>query len=65
MRAVSEHAGEVRWMSRKSQELFAYLLMYRGNSVSKGQILTDIFPERSFGHLSSVTDSQSCTTLEI
>lgn len=47
MRAFSGHAGEVKWLSRKSQELFAYLLMYRGESAGKGQILKDIFPERS------------------
>jgi len=39
--------GKVKWISRKSQEIFAYLLMHRGRSVSKSRMLEDIFPEMS------------------
>lgn len=37
-------AGTVRWISKKSMELFAYLLMHQGRSVSKQRILEAIFP---------------------
>lgn len=35
----------VRWISRKSAELFAYLLLSRGQFVGKGRVIEDIFPE--------------------
>ncbi|THF77062.1 response regulator [Cohnella fermenti] len=41
----SKQAGTVKWISRKSMELFAYLLMHRGRSVSRLRILEDIFPD--------------------
>lgn len=44
--AGSKQAGAVKWMSKKSMELFAYLLVNRGRSVTKIRILEDIFPER-------------------
>ncbi len=37
--------GRVRWISRKSAELFAYLLLCRGQFVAKGRIIEDIFLE--------------------
>jgi len=43
--AVSRQAGAVKWMSKKSAELFAYLLVHRGRSVAKTRVLEDIFPE--------------------
>ena len=43
--ASSKQAGAVKWMSKKSMELFAYLLVHRGQSVSKYRILEDIFPD--------------------
>lgn len=43
--ASSKEAGAVKWISKKSMELFAYLLVNRGRSVTKVRILTDIFPE--------------------
>jgi two-component SAPR family response regulator len=42
--ASSKQAGAVKWISKKSMELFAYLLVYRSRSVSKIRILEDIFP---------------------
>jgi two-component SAPR family response regulator len=44
---VNGSAGEVKWMSRKSRELFAYLVMHKGRGVSRGQILDDVFANRS------------------
>ncbi|QMV40964.1 response regulator [Cohnella cholangitidis] len=43
--ASSKQAGNVKWISKKSMELFAYLLVHRGRSVAKSRILADIFPE--------------------
>jgi two-component SAPR family response regulator len=42
---VSRQAGAVKWMSKKSAELFAYLLVQRGRSVAKTRVLEDIFPD--------------------
>lgn len=42
--ASSLQAGKVKWMSKKSQEIFGYLLLNRGKSVSKSRLLEDIFP---------------------
>jgi two-component SAPR family response regulator len=42
--ASSKQLGALKWISKKSSELFAYLLVYRGRSVSKVRILEDIFP---------------------
>jgi two-component SAPR family response regulator len=35
--------GEVKWMSAKSAELFAYLLMHRDKGATRAQILEDLF----------------------
>ncbi|MCQ6563453.1 response regulator [Paenibacillus mendelii] len=43
--ASSKQAGTLKWISKKSMELFAYLLVNRGRSVAKPRILEDIFPE--------------------
>jgi two-component SAPR family response regulator len=43
--ASSKQAGEVKWMSQKSLELFAYLLVNRKRSVAKSRILEDIFSD--------------------
>lgn len=43
--ASSKQAGAVKWISKKSMELFAYLLVNRGRNVAKIRILEDIFPE--------------------
>ncbi|WP_217593805.1 response regulator [Cohnella sp. GbtcB17] len=43
LEAGSKQAGAVKWMSKKSLELFAYLLVHRGRSVAKVRILEDIF----------------------
>jgi two-component SAPR family response regulator len=39
----SNQAGAVKWISKKSMELFAYLLVQRGRSVSKNRVLEDVF----------------------
>ncbi|MBD2848573.1 response regulator [Paenibacillus sp. IB182496] len=39
----SAAAGAVRWRSKKSAELFAYLLLGRGRYVSKSRILEELF----------------------
>ena len=44
---IGSAQGEpLKWMSRKSQELFAYLLLCRGNRTAKVRILEDLFPDR-------------------
>ncbi|TNJ64570.1 response regulator [Paenibacillus hemerocallicola] len=42
----SEQGDSLKWMSRKSQELFAYLLLCRGNRAAKVRILEDLFHDR-------------------
>lgn len=42
----SEQGDSLKWMSRKSQELFAYLLLCHGNRVAKVRILEDLFHDR-------------------
>ncbi|WP_400244468.1 response regulator [Niallia sp. JL1B1071] len=42
---VRSNLGPVKWMSRKSEEVFAYLVMHRGRMVSRERIIEDIFPE--------------------
>jgi len=42
---ASQQAGEVKWISRRSAELFAYLLVHRGRSVARARILEDMFPD--------------------
>ncbi len=41
----SEQAGLAKWISKKSMELFAYLLMHRGRPVSKGRIIEQIYTD--------------------
>jgi len=41
----SWQTGEVKWISRRSAELFAYLLVHRGRNVSRARILEDMFPD--------------------
>jgi two-component SAPR family response regulator len=41
----SRQAGAVKWISKKSAELFAYLLVHRSRSVARTRILADIFPD--------------------
>ncbi|THF72807.1 response regulator [Cohnella fermenti] len=42
----SEQGESLKWMSRKSRELFAYLLLCRGNRTAKVRILEDLFHDR-------------------
>jgi two-component SAPR family response regulator len=42
----SKQEDSLKWTSRKSQELFAYLLLCRGNRATKVRILEDLFPDR-------------------
>lgn len=41
--AVRNEAGRVKWVSRKSAELFAYLLLHRGQRVPRSRLIADIF----------------------
>jgi len=44
---VSNAQGDaLKWISRKSQELFAYMILCRGHRASKARILEELFPER-------------------
>lgn len=47
--AVRNEAGRVKWVSRKSAELFAYLLLHRGQRVSRQRLIADIFAGMSPG----------------
>jgi two-component SAPR family response regulator len=43
---VSDNQGRtVKWISKKSMELFAYLLVNQGRGTTRTRILEDIFPE--------------------
>lgn len=42
---VKSEAGLVKWLTKKSMELFAYLLMHKGSPVSKSLIIEHIFPD--------------------
>lgn len=39
--------GSVKWISRKSAELFGFLLLYRGRIVSRARIIADVFSDMS------------------
>ncbi|WP_052487151.1 response regulator [Gordoniibacillus kamchatkensis] len=39
----SQHGGTVKWRTRKSAELFGYLLLNRGKKVSRVKIIADMF----------------------
>lgn len=41
----STHQGVVKWISKKSEELFAYLLLNRGGNVAKMKVIEHLFPE--------------------
>ena len=43
--ASSIQQGTVKWISKKSEELFAYLLVNRGGSVAKMRVIEQIFPD--------------------
>lgn len=43
LQAVSRQGGEVKWISRKSKEVFAYLLACRGRPVHRSRMIEDIF----------------------
>jgi len=40
---VRNETGRVKWISSKSAELFAYLLLNRGRRISRSRLLADIF----------------------
>ncbi|WP_168120812.1 response regulator [Paenibacillus sp. HB172176] len=42
---VSGRNGMVKWVSRKSAELFAYLLLQRGRETPRSRIIEDVFPD--------------------
>lgn len=41
--AVQSERGRVKWMSGKSAELFAYLLLSRGKRISRHRLISEIF----------------------
>ncbi|WP_042478169.1 response regulator [Bacillus ndiopicus] len=41
----SSQQGEVKWISKKSKELFAFLLIHRGKNVGKMKVIEALFPE--------------------
>ncbi|OAS18365.1 response regulator [Paenibacillus oryzisoli] len=43
----SETTGSVKWRTRKSLELLAYLLVHRERNVSQSRIIEDLFPDRT------------------
>lgn len=43
LEVCSSKGGSVKWISRKSSELFGYLLLNRGRMVSRARITDDIF----------------------
>jgi two-component SAPR family response regulator len=47
MDVSSATAGNVKWRSKKSMELLAYLLVHRERSVSQSRIIEDLFPDRT------------------
>ncbi|WP_052350718.1 response regulator [Paenibacillus gorillae] len=40
---IRSEEGRVKWISSKSAELFAYLLLNRGRRISRARLVTDIF----------------------
>jgi len=42
--ASSKQSGAVNWISKKSLELFAYLLVHKGRGAGKARLLEDLFP---------------------
>ncbi|BBI31296.1 response regulator [Cohnella abietis] len=41
--SIQNEAVRVKWISSKSAELFAYLLLYRGKRIARSRLVTDIF----------------------
>jgi len=41
--SVGNRLGRVKWMSNKSAELFAYLLLNRGKRIARSRLIADIF----------------------
>lgn len=46
---VRSGAARVKWMSRKSAELFAYLLLHRGSRIPRSRLVAEIFAGMSPG----------------
>lgn len=42
---INEQAGPARWISKRSMELFAYLLMHKGRPVLKSKVIEHIYPD--------------------
>ncbi|WP_336789229.1 response regulator [Paenibacillus sp. MMO-177] len=57
--SVQNDKGRVKWISSKSAELFAYLLLKRGKRISRHRLLADIFP----GMISSSAEKYLNTTV--
>ncbi|MFD0589680.1 response regulator [Paenibacillus sp. GCM10027627] len=41
--SVQNERGRVKWISSKSAELFAYLLLHRGKRIARSRLIADIF----------------------
>lgn len=41
--SIQNETGRVKWISTKSAELFAYLLLYRGKRIARSRLVADIF----------------------
>ncbi|MCR8658646.1 response regulator [Paenibacillus endoradicis] len=46
--ANSENQGAVKWISKKSEEIFAYLIVHRGQSIAKMRIIEDVFSDMPY-----------------
>lgn len=46
----SVEAGKVKFISKKSQELFAFLLLGRGRAVSRDRVIDEVFPDMPLGN---------------
>lgn len=48
LEASSAEQGIVKWSSKKSEELFVYLILHRGQSVAKMRVIEDLFPDTPY-----------------
>lgn len=44
----SVQQGSVKWISKKSEELFVYLVLHRGQNVAKMRVIEDLFPNMPY-----------------
>lgn len=53
LEVASTKSDPIKWISKKSQELFFYLLIHRGRSVAKSRIIENIFSDMSIKNAES------------